>query len=416
MTQDARSHLEQVVLPFWIRQGIDLEHGGFHTCFDNRGRTRVADDKYTWSQGRFIWLLAHAAGLAERGKLAVPGVDAERALDLARRGAVFLRENALRFDGTCAFALTRDGSQPVVGQPVRSVYADLFAAMGFAEYARVSGERDWIAPARGILLRAIDDIRDRTAPTPPYAVPAGHRAFGPRLILLNALGVFTAAERAIGASSTLDVELSHEIDAVMSFRTDDGAFAEMPRLDGRDGDDLITRHRVPGHALEAIWIVLDAIVLAGGDAAAHRTPALDSIAPLCELGWDSEFGGMLRYVDRSGGKPRGASGDTDYEQLVHRTWDTKLWWVHSEAAATTAIGARRHGRAECEPWRTRIWDYALSTFPRVDEGSEWVQIRNRDGSPLDQVVALPVKDPFHITRNLMQLIELDDESPQKEHA
>lgn len=411
MTHDARSHLEQVVLPFWTSRGIDEKFGGFHTCFDNRGRERVADDKYTWSQGRFIWLLARAAELSERGLLDVPGADAERMLDWARRGAVFLQQNAVHPDGTCAFALSRDGSTQVVGQPARSVYADLFAAMGYAELARVSADRTWIHLARSILDRAIADIHDRTAPTPPYAIPAGHRAFGPHLILLNALGVFTAAERALGASSTRDDDLARELDTVMSFRTGDGSFAEMPRLDGADGDDLITRHRVPGHALEAIWIALDAIHLAGGDAEAHREPALDSIRPLCELGWDAELGGMLRYVDAAGGEPSGSTQDSPYEKLVRRTWDTKLWWVHTEAAATTAIAARRHGRAECDPWRVRIWDYALAAFPGGDDGEEWVQIRNRDGSPRDEVVALPVKDPFHIVRNLMQLIELDAEAP-----
>ena len=118
---------------------------------------------------------------------------------------------------------------------------------------------------------------------------------------------------------------------------------------------------------------------------------------------------MLRYVDSAGGAPRGADGGSPYERLVRRTWDTKLWWVHSESAAVTAIAARRHGRAECADWHTRIWDYTLATFPGGDDGEEWVQIRNRDGSPRDEVVALPVKDPFHIIRNLMQLIELDDE-------
>ncbi|MDQ0614463.1 N-acylglucosamine 2-epimerase [Microbacterium sp. W4I4] len=409
MTHEARRHLEQVVLPFWTSRGIDDEFGGFHTCFDNRGRDRVADDKYTWSQGRFIWLLARAAEQSGRGLLEVPDADAERMLDWARRGAVFLQENAVHPDGTCDFALSRDGARPVTGQPSRSVYADLFAVMGFAELARVSADRTWIAPARSILDRAIADIRERTAPTPPYAIPAGHRAFGPHLILLNALGVFTQAERALTASSTRDDALAREIDTVMSFRTEDGSFAEMPRLDDAGGDDLITRHRVPGHALEAIWIALDAIDLVGGDAQTHRQSALDSIRPLCELGWDDELGGMLRYADVAGGEPRGSTQDSPYEQLVRRTWDTKLWWVHTEAAATTAIAARRHGRADCDPWHTRIWDYALATFPGGEDGEEWVQIRNRDGSPRDEVVALPVKDPFHIVRNLMQLIELDAE-------
>lgn len=409
MTERARSQLEHSVLPFWLTEGIDAEYGGFHTCFDNRGRQRLSDDKYTWSQGRFIWLLARSAELSSRGILTLEHAEAPRLLDWARRGAVFLRENALRDDASCVFAMSRDGGAASSEQPARSVYADLFAAMGFAEYARVSGERSWLDPARRIVDRAVMDIRELSAPTPPYPVPHGHRAFGPHLILLNALGVLTVAERALDATSTRDDELARELEAVMGFRTRNGSFAEMPRLDGTDASSLVSRHRVPGHALEAMWIALEAIELLGGAAAKHRAAALDSIAPLCHLGWDENLGGLFRYVDRDGGPPVGDIGDSGYEQLVRKTWDTKLWWVHSEASAVTAIAARRYGRSEALPWHERIWNYTLSTFPGGDEGREWVQIRNRDGSPLDEVVALPVKDPFHIVRNLIQMIELDDE-------
>src|SRR5690625_6947065 len=63
---DPREHLEQVILPFWLEHGIDPEAGGFFTCFDNRGAQRVSTDKFTWSQGRFVWLLARAARLAQQ--------------------------------------------------------------------------------------------------------------------------------------------------------------------------------------------------------------------------------------------------------------------------------------------------------------------------------------------------------------
>jgi N-acylglucosamine 2-epimerase len=46
-------------------------------------------------------------------------------------------------------------------------------------------------------------------------------------------------------------------------------------------------------------------------------------------------------------------------------------------------------------------------FPQPDSAiGEWIQIRDRRGEPLDIVVALPVKDPYHIARNLIQALEL----------
>jgi N-acylglucosamine 2-epimerase len=55
----------------------------------------------------------------------------------------------------------------------------------------------------------------------------------------------------------------------------------------------------------------------------------------------------------------------------------------------------------------RVWEYSFRTFPHPDPAvGEWIQIRDRAGAPLERVVALPVKDPYHIARNLIQVIEL----------
>jgi len=58
-------------------------------------------------------------------------------------------------------------------------------------------------------------------------------------------------------------------------------------------------------------------------------------------------------------------------------------------------------------WHDKLFDYTFTTFPNPDPDiREWIQIRRRDGAPQDKVVALPVKDPYHITRNLILILEL----------
>ena len=53
------------------------------------------------------------------------------------------------------------------------------------------------------------------------------------------------------------------------------------------------------------------------------------------------------------------------------------------------------------------FNYAYSTFPNTDPNiREWVQIRERSGDACEKVVALPVKDPYHVMRNLILIIEL----------
>jgi len=55
--------------------------------------------------------------------------------------------------------------------------------------------------------------------------------------------------------------------------------------------------------------------------------------------------------------------------------------------------------------------YVFTTFPNPDETiGEWIQIRDRQGKPIERVVALPVKDPFHIIRNILLIIELIQEN------
>lgn len=396
----ARAQLETVILPFWLERGVDDRHGGFFTCFDNRGRTLVSTDKFAWSQGRFVWLLARAADLGRRGLL---DVDAEELLRLAERGARFLSDHVITDDHTTRYVVGRDGGAPQTpGQPDRSVYADWFVSLGLTELARQTGEPRWLDQALPILDRARADHLAGAAPTPPYQVPPGHSAFGPKMLLVNALLVASQAARTIGQHSHLEAQLGQAVDDALSHRLPDGTFTEMV---GPDPRTLVNRHRIPGHAIEGLWMILESLELL--DDARDRAPLLASISALCESAWDAEHGGLFRFTDASGPyQPTGTVTGTDYENLVRDTWAVKLWWVHSEAAATTAIAAHRYADAGAGAWFDRIWDYTIRTFPGGEHGAEWIQIRDVTGRPLDQVVALPVKDPFHITRNLMQIIEL----------
>ena len=92
---------------------------------------------------------------------------------------------------------------------------------------------------------------------------------------------------------------------------------------------------------------------------------------------------------------------------VRDGWSDKLWWVHSEALYTSLLCYHETGEDRFIDWYDRLFEYTFTTFPNPDrEIREWVQIRGRDGTPHDQVVALPVKDPYHIIRNIILLLEL----------
>ena len=93
--------------------------------------------------------------------------------------------------------------------------------------------------------------------------------------------------------------------------------------------------------------------------------------------------------------------------LCHPDWGSKLWWVHSEAMYTTLLLYCRTDDTELLELFYKVFDYTYRTFPNPNrEIGEWIQIRNREGVPQEKVVALPVKDPYHIIRNVLMIIEL----------
>jgi N-acylglucosamine 2-epimerase len=406
-----RRHLVDDVLAWWMANGPDDVHGGVLTCWDNAGTRLVSQDKYTWSQGRWAWLAARVALAADRGAL---DVDSAWFREQATGTARFVREHALLPDGTTAFVTTRAGEprEPTPGAGLHtSVFADLFAALGFAGVARLDPRADrdegwdegWGALADEMLAGSAAAIADGRFRSDPYPVPAGYLSFGLPMILV---GVGEQVHRATGSAASAATVRAAAARIEDRFLDGDDV-VEMPRTEG-DPDALLARHRTPGHVLESLWFLHHARDLLAGSSLADPARLARIAAHALEIGWDGEHGGLLRYVDRDGGRPKGTESADPYERLVADTWDTKLWWPHAEALYTTDLLARATGDAGLAAWHTRVHEYTLATFPE-GPGREWTQIRTRDGSPLEKTVALPVKDPFHIARALLMLVELEEE-------
>ena len=99
---------------------------------------------------------------------------------------------------------------------------------------------------------------------------------------------------------------------------------------------------------------------------------------------------------------------------IEENHNNKLWWPHSEALYSFLLAYFQSGDEELLAIYREVFDYTFKLFPNPDSSvGEWIQIRQRDGRPDDKVVALPVKDPYHITRNLILIIQLLNEQAHK---
>ena len=86
------NELSNQILSFWLPRCLDTVNGGYFNCYDNRGEHLVSHDKYTWSQGRFVWMYAKLAQLAAP---IFTREQREHFLALAKSGRDFLMAHCL---------------------------------------------------------------------------------------------------------------------------------------------------------------------------------------------------------------------------------------------------------------------------------------------------------------------------------
>ena len=405
------------LLPFWMKRAIDAEHGGFYTCFNNRGDRLLLKHKFTWSQGRFVWMLSHLFR-AFRGQR--PQTELDVCLAHARRGAEFLMKHARLANGNCAFILSETGKPILLDAEGRervaesgevydtSVYADLFVVYGLGEYAAAANDPHAYRFAADLYETALRRFLQPVYRSDPYPVPAGYEPHGRPMILLE-----TAHELSQVAAHFADPREEALLGQAEGFMSDimdrfrdpnTNLIREMYSDTPENRVGMLGSYINPGHMLECMWFVIH---LARRLKAAPRiAQAIKVIRAACEAGWDCEYGGFFQFAHHAGGAPQGAVPptlrDAEMVRKLCDNWDNKLWWPHSEALYALLLAYENSGDEDLLKWHRRVHEYTLSTFPNPDRSiGEWIQIRQRNGTPADKVVALPVKDPFHITRALM---------------
>ena len=403
-------HLKRVLLPFWLRS-TDWEDGGYLNCYDNTGARLVSTDKYTWSQGRFVWMYAKLASM-DAGTFD----DQERRqfLDLAGHGASFLMRHCLLENGSCVFVMDKKGRPKLIPPHNRydsSIFADCFVIAGLSKYAAVSGDHASLDFARMLYRSVMKRILSGNYQMAPYPTPEGHKSHNIPMILLHVTQELLEAEELLSESNpaALRENMKRLMEEITEhFIDDDDVLNEMIGTDNRRIDSLLGRYCNPGHSIEDMWFIIHAARKLNMEK--YIAQAVRTAKTMFDLGWDEKYGGLFLFVDRDGGKPRGTKTGIEHTSMVRQieqNWDNKVWWVHSEALYTMLLC---YSITRNEQWLSDYWkihDYTFRTFPNPDERiGEWIQIRMRNGQPDNKVVALPVKDPYHIIRNVCLIIEL----------
>ncbi|MFA6816998.1 MAG: AGE family epimerase/isomerase [Lentisphaeria bacterium] len=369
------------VIPFWQKYSPDSEFGGYMTCLDRFGKV-YDTEKYTWLQGRQVWMFAKLYNEVEKRS---------DWLEMAKLGVDFLTRYGRDADGNYYYALTRAG-KPLM-QPF-SIFSDGFVAMGLSQYAIATGDEH----VQLLASQAFNNYLCRQCnPKGPYnkSCSGGSplMALSLRMIHLNML-----LEMAWQLDSKdVKSQVNQLLDEVMTVFLDaeKNVLFENVAPDGSHPDTPAGRLINPGHGLEVLWMVLAVAERHGRKDLIPR--AVEAIISTIDYGWDDEFGGIL-YRRDSLGKP-----------LYQIEWDQKMWWAHAESLVALALAYRLTKREDCWNWLVKLHEYVWSHY-RDQEQGEWFGYVNRRGEVLLNLKGGRWKGCFHVPRALLFVSDYLSES------
>lgn len=369
-----KNELFDSVIPFWLNNSPDREYGGYFSCLERNG-TVFDTDKYSWMQGREIWMFSKLCS--------VYGARPEW-LEAAKLGVDFMRKHGRAPNGDFYFSLDRKGSPLTVPY---NIFADCFMCIAFAEYFRASGDKQAQEEALAI-YRRVQQRKDNPKGVWTKQIAAARSLSGMAFPMIQMMmarelrGLVPDDELMPVIRENLDIFFDRHVD-----RNRKRVFERVLPDGGRLLEVMEGRLLNPGHALEILWFVMDIANTILNDQKMVEDTA-DIMLWCVESGWDKEFGGIFYYQDYLG-------YPTDKIEST-----MKLWWVHNEAINAMLLAAKLTGSALHEDWFKKLHDYSFEHFSDRACG-EWYGYLDRQGTPVFGLKGGKWKGFYHLPRMLM---------------
>ncbi|MDD2248065.1 MAG: AGE family epimerase/isomerase [Proteiniphilum sp.] len=369
-----RDELLENVIPFWLNHSQDKDYGGYFSCLDRQGNV-YDTDKFIWLQGRQVWMFSMLYNSFDKRS---------KWLDCAIQGGEFLRKFGHDGNLNWYFSLTREG-KPII-EPY-NIFSYTFAAMAFGQLSKATGNEEYAEIAKktfDIILSKRNNPKGKWNKAFPGT--RNLKSFSLPMILCNlSLEIEHLLEKKI-MEQTIE-ECIHEVMEVFLRPELGGLIVENVNEDGSLSDTFDGRLMNPGHAIEAMWFIMDLGERMKRPELIEK--AVRTTLKTLEYGWDKEYGGIFYFMDRKG---------FPTQQLE---WDQKLWWVHVETLISLLKGYQLTGSEECLDWFAKVHDYSWSHF-KDPQFPEWWGYLNRRGEVLLDLKGGKWKGCFHVPRGLYQ--------------
>ena len=381
--KEYRTTLLDSVLPFWLRNGFDREHGGLYTGLDRDG-SLLETDKSVWFQGRALGVYATAYREMENN---------DEYKELCDSLVSFIEKHCFDpVDGRMYFRVSASG-KPVVKR-LRYVFSETFAILGFAAYSRAFKRPEYAQKAYDLFKKVEGYLS-----TPGTLIPkfeTSSKGFGLPMILLNTVSELRAAlpDKKEELNAIIDTYIKEietffvrpSLKIVVEQCNSDGTLA-LDHFEGR----LLN----PGHAIEGAWFILNEAIERNNDADLMNL-GMTMLDWMFARGWDSEHGGIIYFRDALN------KSATEY-------WhDMKFWWPQCEAAIANLMAYRLSKREEYLLQFEMVDRYIKEHFLDAEFG-EWFGYLHKDNSLSTPLKGNMYKGPFHIPRMYLVCCSLFDE-------
>lgn len=356
-------------IPFWFPRSYDHDYGGYLFMRDADG-TLLDDDKAVWIQGRALWTLSTLYNTIEQK---------QEWLDGAKLGYEFLKRHCFDTDGRMFFHVTRDG-KPL--RKRRYFFSETFTAIGFAAYAKATGNETIANEARQLFWKCVQYATTPALLPSKFTDTRPAKGIGVPMIMIN-----TAQEiRNTIGDPGCDEWINKWIEEIKNdfVKHDTQCVMEQVAPDGNIIDHIDGRTLNPGHAIEGAWFILREAMYRNNDPQLVQL-GCSMLDYMWEWGWDKEYGGIFYFRDV-------------YHKPVQEYWqDMKFWWPQNETIIATLMAYLLTGNEKYATWHKLVHNYAYEKF-YDDVNGEWYGYLHRDGSLSQTAKGNLYKGPFHLPR------------------
>lgn len=403
MKEDHRNiynHLYNELIPFWDKNGLDKQFGGFLTNIDANGESIEMPEKYLNTQCRMIWWFSQLNMLTPN----------ETNRKKAKQGVDFLINYLWDSQhGGWRWKVKRDGSPLDDG---KIVYGQSFAIYALSDYYLSTGDKRGLAYAEitfDLLQKYCADthyggyyenMETDWTPAPGGFSGGDRKGLDTHMHLMEAYtSLYLASGKELHKRKLIEIirlisekMVDHEFGSGLN--QFDMVWKTLPAINikrtwnaEREGEKPAdpTETTSYGHNIELVWLMVRALNAAGESIESYKPTFRKLLDNAVKYGVDFEKGGIYRDGLRKGGA------------LVLE----KEWWQHTESLVGFLAGYELFKDDRYYESFRAIWNFVDAKMINHEVG-EWRRLLDREGNVIDGNIGNEWKVSYHSGRSMVE--------------